>query len=143
MYSIAVSSGTFNLASNTQYTLSIGSIYQQSPGGAYVCTFNESMLLPWVGVECLVQHRLATVYSISVKVIDGSNPFESSHTTVFTCSKVPLPLVVMNLSIFMRLSLQTELIQEQTLIHVYTMNIVLKLLRGLMSCVALCWLTQR
>jgi len=75
-----------------QHTLSIGSIYPQSPGGAYVCTFNESMLLTWVGVECLVQHRLATAYSISVNVIDGSNPFENSRTTVFTYSKVPLPI---------------------------------------------------
>ena len=42
-----------------------------------------STLLMWVGVECSVQRRLATAYSISVNVNDGSNPFENSRITVF------------------------------------------------------------
>lgn len=72
-----------------QHTISV---YPHLPGGSYVCTFNESMLLTWVGVECSVQRRLATAYSISVNVIDGPNPFENGCTTVFTYSKVPLPV---------------------------------------------------
>ena len=125
-----------------QHTISVGNIYPQSPSGSYICTFNEPMLLTWVGVECIVQHRLATAYRISMNVIHGSNPFENSHTTVFTYSKVSLPINRYEPR-YVHQIITSELIQEQTLVHGCTMDIVLKLFSGLMSCVAQCWLTPK
>ena len=73
-----------------QHIISIGDVHPQSP--SYVCTFNEPMLLTWIGVECLVERRLATTYRFSVNVVEGSNPFVDSHTTIFNYSRVPLPI---------------------------------------------------
>ena len=82
-----------------QHTISVGNIYPQSPGSSYVCTFNESMLLTWVGVECSVQRRLATAYSISVM---DQIRLKTAVLLYLLIRKYPFQLIVMSLATFIR-----------------------------------------
>ena len=71
-------------------TIQLGRINTPTP--TYVAGFGESMLITWVGLDCTVQRRIATSYTINLKVVDGINPYENSHTNVFSYVKVPLPV---------------------------------------------------
>ena len=39
--------------------------------------------------ECSVHGRIATSYTITIKVVNGINPYENTHTDIFTYVKVP------------------------------------------------------
>ena len=47
------------------------------------------MLLTWVGLKCTVRRRVDTSYTIRLQVVDGTNPYQNTHDTVFTYIKVP------------------------------------------------------
>ena len=53
-----------------------------TPTPTYLTGFGESMLITWVGLDCTVR-RITTSYTINLKVVDGINPYENSHTNVF------------------------------------------------------------
>ena len=61
-----------------------------TPTPTYVVGFGESMLITLVGLDCTVRLRIATSYTIYLKVVDGINPYENSHTIVLSYVKVPL-----------------------------------------------------
>ena len=71
-------------------TIQLGRINTLTP--TYVAGFGESMLITWVRLDCTVRRRIATLYTINLKVVDGVNPYENSHTNVFSYIKVPLPV---------------------------------------------------
>lgn len=70
-----------------QHTIALGLINIPKP--VSVAGFGESMLLTWVGLECSVRRRVATSYTINLKVVNGINPYKNTHDTIFTYVKVP------------------------------------------------------
>lgn len=73
--------------SKFQHTVYLGTISNSTP--VYVAGFEESMLLTWIGLDCSIQRRTETSYTISIKIVDGTNPYENNHSEVFTYIKVP------------------------------------------------------
>ena len=73
-----------------QHTVTIGELYPSI--SAYIATFDGHMLLTWVGVECTVHHWLATSYRININVVNGQNPYEDAHNSVYLYTKVPPPI---------------------------------------------------
>ena len=61
-------------------------------GAFYLATFSESLLLTWVGLEARVHRRLGASTYISVNVVEGSNPFNDSHKSIFEYCHVPMPV---------------------------------------------------
>ena len=76
--------------SNFQHTISLGCLYDQSP--TYIASFDESLLLTWIGIECSVQRRLATSYKIQMNIVNGMNRYADEHQPIFTYYKVTPPI---------------------------------------------------
>lgn len=72
------------------HTFPLGDFYEQNP--IYVCSFDESLLITWIGIECSIDRRVATAYDISINVVNGMHPFSDNHINIFTYTKVPLPV---------------------------------------------------
>lgn len=49
----------------------------------YVCSFTESLLLTWIGIECSVQRYTATSYKINLNFADGKNQY-SDNTIMYS-----------------------------------------------------------
>ena len=69
-------------------TIQLGRINTPTP--MYVAGFGESLLMTWTGLDCTVQRCIATSYTIHLKLVDGINPYENSHSNVLSYVKVPL-----------------------------------------------------
>lgn len=62
------------------------------PGSYYVATFEEPLLLTWVGVKATIEHRIAASTSINISCVEGEDPFTNARTNVFQYCNVPPPV---------------------------------------------------
>lgn len=73
------------------YCFPLGTL-RAHPNVYYVCSFTESLLLTWIGIECSVQRYTATSYNINLNVVDGMNPYSNKHNNVFSYYKINPPI---------------------------------------------------
>ena len=48
----------------------------------YVCSFEESLLITWIGLKCTVHRCVATATELKINVVEGVNPYIDNHYTL-------------------------------------------------------------
>lgn len=75
-----------------QHVIELDEVFSHCEVPRYVCSFDESLLITWIGLKCTVHRYMETATELKINVVEGVNPYTDNHCTLLHYCKVPPPI---------------------------------------------------